>query len=90
MRAIESDGEIEEFRPFEFSGWVVPPIKHGHSLVRIAAYVEDGRYGLMFIFKADKDTEPDEPDFPESIEWDDASGGADRMEAMYGGNDGFE
>ncbi len=51
MRAIPGDGEIEEFRPFEFQGWTVPPAKEGYDLVRVTAHVEDGKYGLMFIFK---------------------------------------
>jgi len=89
MRAIESDGEVEEFRPFEFAGWTVPPVKDGHSLVRVAAYVQDRQYGLMFIFKRDEPEPDHEPDFDESIEWDDASQGANQMEAMYGGDDGF-
>jgi hypothetical protein len=51
MRANEEEGEVEVFEQFNFEGWVKVPIKPGHLLLRVAAYVDDDRnHGLMFIY----------------------------------------
>ena len=51
MRANKDDGEIEVFEPWMFEGWIVPNVPPGYGLVRVAAYVEDGKYGCLFIYK---------------------------------------
>jgi len=51
MRAMEDEGETEVFVLFEFDGWTFAPHKPDHRIVRVTAGVEDGKYGLWYIYK---------------------------------------
>jgi len=52
MKAIADKNEIEIFQLFLYDGWInVPKTPEGYTLKRVAARVEEGKYGLVFIYR---------------------------------------
>ncbi len=52
MKANPEKNEIEIFQLFLFEGWInVPETPEGYTLKRVAARVEEGKYGIVFIYR---------------------------------------